>query len=573
MSRFLLLSRKYLNGFTAVITAGIALFAFSCSGPARNKDVKVKGADSNKDLIARGYAVDHFTKGDIFEKIGNYEKAADEYRLALVYDPTSDEIKRSLANIYYRLNRFDEAIDVAAKIDTPTIDDLRLLAISYERSGNRKSAFALFNSIAKMDPSDRDANRYLSSYYAKNKEFDKSEVYFRRYLGDDTASARWWYNLASFYMETGQMDKAADIYTRHIAGSPNDDRGYLGLAAIYEMKGDTARADSVYNALASLRWNDAQILSIISQSLIRLGDFDGAINLTRRITELFPDDYLTARRLALMLFSKGDFAASDSIMRILTAKVADDPIPTYYMARIAQYDSNFIRAESLFEATLSLDDTLVEAWFGLAQVRSQLHGIESGLATLDTAIQVLPDDSLRLVFYQGAILSQNRRFAEAIDYYRRVLAAEPTSEAALFNLGAAYERTGRYDEAEMEFRKLIRLSPNHDGALNYLGFMFADRGVKLKEAESLIKRALKIRPNMGAYLDSYAWVMYKMGKFKKALEYQERAIKSESNEAELFDHLGDIYAALNDSVKAKESWRRALELSPDNETIKNKLAK
>lgn len=573
MSRISILSKTYLKWLVAVILVGNALLTFSCAGPARDKAIGIEVADTNKDLIARGYAVDHFTTGDIFEKIGNYEKAADEYRLALVYDPTSDEIKRSLAEIYYRLNRLDEAIDVAVKIDSQTIDDLRLLAISYERSGNRKSALALFKDIAKIDPSDRDANRYLSSHYARNKEFDKSEFYFRRYLGDDTTSARWWYNLASFYMETGQTDKAADIYSRHTASSPNDDRGYLGLAAIYEMKGDTVLADSVYKALASLRWNDAQLLSIISQSLIRLGDFEGAINLTRRITELFPDDYLTARRLALMLFSQGEFAASDSLMRLLATKVADDPIPLYYMARIAQYDSNYVRAESLFEATLSLDDTLMEAWFGLAQVRSRMNGTEPALATLDTAITALPEDSLRFVLYQGVILSQSRRFAEAIDYYRRILASEPTNEVALFNLGAAYERTGRYDEAETEFRKLIRLSPNHDGALNYLGFMFADRGVKLKEAESLIKRALKNRPNTGAYLDSYAWVMYKMGKYKKALEYQEKAIKAESNEAELFDHLGDIYAALNDSVKAKESWRRALELSPDDERIKNKLAR
>ncbi len=566
-------SKTYLETVTAAFFVGSILFGISCAGAARNRTIETGGSETNKDLISRGYAVDHFTKGDIFEKIGNFEKAADEYRLALVYDPTADEIKRSLASVYYRLNRFDEAIDVAAKINSQTIDDMRLLAVCHERSGNRKSALEIFKTIAKIDPLDRDANRYLSSHYAKKREFDKAEIYFRRYIGEDTTSSRWWYDLASFYMETGQLDKAVHIFRQHIASFPDDDRGYLGLAAIYEMRGDTARADSIYMALASLRWDQVQLLSIISQSLIRLGNIEGAINLTRRITELFPDDYLTARRLALMLFSKGDFAESDSIMGNLATKVADDPILTYYMARVAQYDSNFVRAESLFKATLSLDDTLIEAWLGLAQVRNQMQEIEWALATLDTAIQASPDESLRFIFYKGAILSQNQRFAEAVDYYRRILDADPTNQAAMFSLGAAYERTGRYDEAETEFRKLLKLSPDHDAALNYLGFMFADRGVKLKEAESLIKKALGIRPNMGAYLDSYAWVMYKMGKFKKALEYQQRAIESESDEAELFDHLGDIYAALNNSEKARESWQRALELNPNNETIRNKLKK
>ena len=109
--------------------------------------------------------------------------------------------------------------------------------------------------------------------------------------------------------------------------------------------------------------------------------------------------------------------------------------------------------------------------------------------------------------------------------------------------------------------------------MNYLGFMLADRGQRLDYAGDLIKKALRFDPDNGAYLDSYAWVLFKKGKFREALKYQERAMKLSREDAVLFDHLGDIQAALRKMPDAQENWRKALLLDPANETIKQKLTK
>ncbi|MEW5924324.1 MAG: tetratricopeptide repeat protein, partial [Candidatus Zixiibacteriota bacterium] len=143
----------------------------------------------------------------------------------------------------------------------------------------------------------------------------------------------------------------------------------------------------------------------------------------------------------------------------------------------------------------------------------------------------------------------------------------------MFNMGATLERNGRFDEAVGIMEKIIELMPDHSQALNYLGYMLADKGVRLKYARGLIERALEISPDNGAFIDSYGWVLYKMGDYKKALNTLIRAYQLESNDPVVAEHLGDAYAALGDMENAHNYWKKALELNPDNESLVEKLRK
>jgi tetratricopeptide (TPR) repeat protein len=140
-----------------------------------------------------------------------------------------------------------------------------------------------------------------------------------------------------------------------------------------------------------------------------------------------------------------------------------------------------------------------------------------------------------------------------------------------YQLGAAYERGQRYEEAEKYLRKAISMSPDFSEGLNYLGYMWAERGVKLDEAREMIEKAVKLEPKNGAYLDSLAWVLYKSGKPSEALPSMLKAVElTEEPDVTVYDHLGDIYAALKQMDKAREAWRKAISIEPNKE-IQKKL--
>jgi tetratricopeptide (TPR) repeat protein len=178
-------------------------------------------------------------------------------------------------------------------------------------------------------------------------------------------------------------------------------------------------------------------------------------------------------------------------------------------------------------------------------------------------------------FYAGVALAAMEKYAEAVaKFVSAELLGKTTEPERLnaqfyFQIGSASERAKDFEPAVKYFRRALELEPNFAEALNYLGYMWAERGENLEEARSMIERALKEEPKNSAFLDSMAWALFKLKQPSEALTYMNRAIEfSKDPDATLFDHLGDILAALNRKSEAREAWEKALKLEPKDEIRK-----
>jgi Tfp pilus assembly protein PilF len=123
-----------------------------------------------------------------------------------------------------------------------------------------------------------------------------------------------------------------------------------------------------------------------------------------------------------------------------------------------------------------------------------------------------------------------------------------------------YERLKQFDASEAEFRKVLELDPDSPGALNYLGYMLADRGVRLDEAQKMIVRALELDPDNGAYLDSLGWVYYRQNRLDDAEQALVRALSKSGigQDPTVHDHLGDVYLKLGKTKDAITQWQASL---------------
>ena len=96
--------------------------------------------------------------------------------------------------------------------------------------------------------------------------------------------------------------------------------------------------------------------------------------------------------------------------------------------------------------------------------------------------------------------------------------------------------------------------------LNNYSYYLSLRGDNLERAEELSARCNELEPDQANYQDTYAWILYKQGKFLQARDWLEKAVENGGgSNAVILEHLGDTHAKLNNITKALEFWNKAKE--------------
>ena len=124
--------------------------------------------------------------------------------------------------------------------------------------------------------------------------------------------------------------------------------------------------------------------------------------------------------------------------------------------------------------------------------------------------------------------------------------------------GAMFERMKKIEPAEAEFRKVLKVDPDNAGALNYIGYMLADRNMRLQESLDLITKALDMEPDNGAYLDSLGWVYFRLGRLPEAEENLRRAVDKTPRDPTVHDHLAQVLMAESKVKEAIQQWQTSL---------------
>jgi Flp pilus assembly protein TadD len=148
-----------------------------------------------------------------------------------------------------------------------------------------------------------------------------------------------------------------------------------------------------------------------------------------------------------------------------------------------------------------------------------------------------------------------------------MIALEPSNDRMFFTLGALYDEAKDKENTITAMRRAIELNPQNAAALNYLGYTFAEQGVRLDEAEDLVRRALDLEPNEGFYVDSLGWVYYQRGEYGTAIQHLETAVELSGDDPTISEHLGDAYEKVERTNDALRLYRRALGFAEEEEQI------
>jgi len=390
-------------------------------------------------------------------------------------------------------------------------------------------------------------------------------------------------NLVHIHLQARQPDEAMKVLEQ-AARQPSVEPAFLvDLGEMYAsiMRGggnDVAKAKALetYNRADKLNPSNPLVQQKLADGFAALGESERAAELYRKLLEKFPNLPTLREKLTDVYLRNKD---KKNAVEQLEAIIRTNPtsVQSYYMlGSLAFEDKDFKRAVEYFAKALLLSPNFEQLYYDLAGAHVNANQPREALQLLEKARSRFAPSFVNEYFTAMAY----GRMKDHTNALKHLVAAEVVARATgtnlltpkfYFQLGAGYERARNYEEAEKYFRRCLQMQPDFSEALNYLGYMWAERGVNLSEARQFIEKAVALEPKNAAYLDSLGWVLYKLERPSEALGWLQKAIEySEEPDATLYDHLGDVYAAMDKLPEAREAWRKAISLEP-NQEIEKKL--
>ena len=256
-----------------------------------------------------------------------------------------------------------------------------------------------------------------------------------------------------------------------------------------------------------------------------------------------------------------------------------DPI-YLYLGQIAEKNKNDTEAINWYNKVQQLatnknnqqNDHYLDAKLSAANVINRSQGADIAIKMLDDLENLSDIQLAQVITAQANILAQSKRHQESFELLGKAVANMPNTSELIYEYAMSAERVQQYTVLETQLRLLIKIKPTFAQAYNALGYSFADRNVKLEEANRLIAKALELSPGDHYIMDSMGWVQYRLGNLDKAYEYLNKAYNLQ-NDSEIAAHLGEVLWKQGKHDEASKIWDEGLKANPQNETILKTIKK
>ncbi len=498
------------------------------------------------------------------------------------------------------------------KLDPQSVDDHLLLGRLYRLANDMSKAEAELNTAIKIDPNSEEAVTTLAMLYTDEGDTAHALKVLSS-IPDSARSAKLYSALGAAYEQRKEYKNAIDAYKHAVMLDRDNLDAIRGLAENYLNDGQLDASLEQYKVISDSNPEDAQTYVRIAEIYRRQAKYDLALESLKRADSLIPDTAEVPYSMAAVYQAQGRYDEAAKLLQDLLKKTekssevgtsqADRNNRAIFIERLGMIyreQENYTAAVETFRKMLTLGDENARSGYQeIIDTYRDAKQWSQATAAAKEAVQRLPNDrDLRMVL--DAQLADMGEFDQAVadirgmlkggaedrDVYLRLgiiytrakrwsdaeqslgkaeqLSTKPEDKAYVsFLRGDLYQRQKMFDQADSEFRKVLSVTPPTDpqaaATLNYLGYMNADRGVKLDESLNYIKQALTFEPNNGAYLDSLGWAYYKLGKYDLAEENLNKAAVHMGSDPTVQEHLGDLYQKTGRLKLAASHWDRAVQ--------------
>ena len=539
--------------FLLVLTTGLSVVAQTVS-QSRRYDAffleaiceRAKGNnDAAFDLLRRCVEIDSM-KSEAYYYLSQYygalkqkERAMACIEKAAALEPMNSTYQETLANAYINLRQYDQAVLVLERLYDQHRDRDDVLGILVQLYEEQHDYEAAIKTLAKLETIEGKSERlsYAKSNFYTQLGNKKAAIAEMKNLADQYPNDQ---NYRGLYANTlfvnGQKKKALEIYDDILRIEPENRNALMALLAYEKDEGDPDKADALTEKvlLSKNITSQDRILLMrqeIGQSEQEGGDSTRVLYLFRRMLEQPQMDADVAILCATYMNLKK--MPNDSISRVLEQVLQVAPDNAAARLQLVSY-----------------------AW--------QAENMDRIISLCKDARQYNPDE-MAFYYYQGIVYYKQEQLDDALDAFQNGISViNQQSDTEIVSdfyavMGDILHQKGLDKEAFAAYDSCLTWKDDNYGCLNNYAYYLSEKELHLDKAEQMSYRAIKAEPKNATYLDTYAWILFKEGRYAEAKIYIDQTLQCDSDSsAVLLEHAGDIYYHTGDHERALSYWQQAL---------------
>lgn len=547
---------------------------------------------NSEDSIAHDRSFDYFYLQALsMVNAEDYASAIDLYQHCLSKDPNSAVVKFELSAIYYALGRKDEAVKMLQEAVAAQPDNFwyhNSLAARYNDQGNVDKAIECLLYIAENFPDESSIYLSLADIYIENMDYENAYNVLSEYDKKEGRSYEITYQKVLLLLRLMKNDEAIAEVKSLIKEIPEDPRSQMLLAEIYYTLDEKDKSLLVYEDMLEDDSTNVDVLKSVAYHYSNLNTSEGDSIASLYVDKLLHNDkldpqergdMLSMHTLRLTAKEGADFAIKylEELMQYPYGQVQTGECLAVYLQHLGYSEE---RVSPVLQQILQLEPDNVYAHYELAKYSAEREDNAQLLNRCDTALLYNPKEAVFYYFKAVALYNLDSLQLSAETFFLGAEKCKEDTDVELISTlyghaGDIYHTLGN-EQLSMELYDSALLYNEYNiEVLNNYAYHLSVVGKNLPKALEMSQKCIEEEPDNLTYIDTYAWILFKMERYEEAKAYAELMLSlSEELDSEvLYEHIGDIYSKCGEIDKAVENWKKAVEKGGEKKILVKKIKK
>lgn len=540
------MDRREKNRKYNVIVIYLSLLLLSCTQSPAIQQNNSQHAINDSDTSTSGLgqlntqALQHMMDGQLYLDQGDFAMAIIELQEAQSLEPNVSTIYISLAECYWNLNKPErsmEMLDTAIEIDPKNSTIREMMAEHLFRLQDFQNSEEQYKILLDLNPGSEDYLFALGDLAKIQKKYNQAIEYYKNVYEINNNSIQALELTVDLIHRLGMYDEAGELYLKLL------------------------KADSL----------NVNYLGAYADIMVQLNQPKEAVDLVKKIVKIESSSIESLIQLGVLYNELQKDDKSIEIFKEVLKEDSTNAAGLHFLSTLYRENSEFKKAQYYADNMTITFPENPQGFINSALIALDQDDSYQAINILSPVAADFPEEySVQYLLGMSYNIAKNFKMAAVfLDNARQIA---PHSRNTLHLLAIVNDNLKNWHISDGIYQQLIQTDSTDAQAYNNYAYSLIEREEEIKLSKKYARRAIELAPDQAAYLDTYGWILFKMGNAKEAHKYIKKSLEIDDGNTEVLKHMGDILIKMKKYTEAVEFYHKALSLDPENQELINKVS-